>query len=178
MAYAVVFYFDEISEIPILNVWNELGKVNLSSSLHKETIRPHMTLAIYDSINCSECEGEIKHFSAKSGILNIQVDHFGIFPRQSSVIFIAPPPNNKLMGFQEKIHQILTGNVKGSWEMYQPGNWVPHCTLARDIEKKDFPTAIETCMKMKLPLDLRITRVGVVEFEPIIPLFDIGLTDE
>lgn len=178
MAYAVVFYFDEISEIPILNVWNELGKDYLSSSVYMGAIRPHMTLAIYDSINCSKCEDEIKHFSAKSRILNIQADHFGIFPRQPSVIFIAPPLNSQLMVFHKKIHQILKDNVEGSWEMYQPDNWVPHCTLAKDIQKKDLPAAFWTCMKMELPLDLRITQVGVVEFEPIIPLFNIDLTDE
>ena len=178
MAYAVVFYFDEMSEIPILNVWNELGKDNLSSPTQTRTIRPHMTLAIYNSINCSECKSEINLFSAKSGILNIQADHFGIFPQPSSVIFIAPPSNKKLMVFHDKIHQMLRGKVGGSLKMYQPGNWVPHCTLAQDIKIIDLPAAIKICMRMKLPLDLMITQVGVVEFEPIIPLFEIDLADK
>jgi 2'-5' RNA ligase len=178
MAYAVVFYFDEISEIQILNVWNDLEKENLFPFRPMGGIRPHMTLAIFDSINCAECEGEIKHFSEKSGIFNIKADHFGIFPNQSSVLFIAPPPNNQLMAFHEKIHQILTGNVEGSWEMYKPGNWVPHCTLAQDIKANDLSAVIEICMRMKLPLDFLITQVGVVEFEPIIPLFEINLADD
>ncbi|MDO9547306.1 MAG: 2'-5' RNA ligase family protein [Pelolinea sp.] len=178
MAYAIVLYFDENSEYPIYDVLDKLGEKGLSPSIHKGSIRPHMTLAIYDSINCSECEDEIKRFCEKPEILNIQADHFGIFPHETSVIFIAPAPTNELMNFQKKIHQILEGNVGEAWEMYQPGKWVPHCTLARDINKKDLSAALEICIQMKLPLDLRITQIGVVEFEPITPLFEVNLTED
>lgn len=176
MAYAVVIYFDKISEQPILDVWKELEKKNLSREINNPGIRPHITLAIYDSFNCIACEKEIRQFADNSGLLSVIADHFGIFPHASPVIFIAPAPNREIMNFQKRIHQTLKNNVEGSWEMYQPCNWIPHLTLIRDINKNKLSTALKICMKIKLPLELRITQIGVVNFEPITQLFEINLT--
>jgi 2'-5' RNA ligase len=175
MAYAVVIYFDEISEQPILKVWRELEKKNISRAVNNPGIRPHITLAIYDSFNCIECEKEIRQFAKISGLLSMNADHFGIFPHASPVIFIAPVPNRELMNFQKRIHHTLENNVDGSWKMYQPGNWVPHLTLVRDIEKKNLSTALEICMKIELPLELIITQIGVVNFEPVKQIFEIDI---
>jgi 2'-5' RNA ligase len=175
MAYAVVIYFDEISEQPILNVWSELEKKNILQAMNNPGIRPHITLAIYDSFNCTECEKEIRQFAKNFGLLSINADHFGIFPLASPVIFIAPAPNRELMNFQKRIHRTLKNNVDGSWEMYQPGNWIPHLTLVRDIKKKNLPAALEICMKIELPLELQITQIGVVNFEPVRQIFEIDI---
>ena len=81
----------------------------------------------------------------------------------------------ELIGFQEKIHHALEDFAKGSWKMYQPGNWVPHLTLARDIKKQNLSLALEICMKIQLPLELKITQIGVVNFEPVKQIFEIGI---
>ena len=175
MAYAVVIYFDEISEQPILNIWRELEKKNVTQAKNNPVIRPHITLAIYDSFNCIECEKEIRQFADNSGLLIVNAAHFGIFPHVYPVIFIAPAPNRELMNFQKRIHHTLKNNADGSWEMYQPGNWVPHITLVTDIEKKNLPAALEICMKIQLPFKLKTTQIGVVKFEPVKQLFEIDI---
>ena len=175
MAYAVVIYFDEGSTKPILSVWEELAKKNLSLEMINSGIQPHFTLAIYDSFDCGECEKEIRRLAEHSGLLSLNADHFGIFPHTSPVIFIAPAPNKYLMKFHRRIHQTLKKNVGGAWEMYQPGKWIPHLTIVRDIEEKDFPTALDICMKIQLPLELRITQIGVVSFETARSLFKMNI---
>lgn len=175
MAYAVVIYFDEISEQPILKVWSELEKMNISQAMNNPSIRPHITLAIYDSFNCIKCEKEIGQFAKNSDLLSVNADHFGIFPHASPVIFIAPTPSRELINFQKRIHYTLKNNVDGSWDMYQPGNWVPHITLVRDIEIKNLSTALEICMKIKLPLELKITQIGVVNIKSVKQIFEIDI---
>jgi len=175
MPYAVVIYFDEISDQPILKVWKELEEKNISQTLNNPGIRPHITLAIYDSFNCNECEKEIRQYAVGSNLLCLSADHFGIFPHASPILFIAPAPNMDLMNFHKNIHRILKKNTKGSWQMYQPDHWVPHLTLARDLKKKNLSAALEICMKIQLPLKLRITQIGIVCFEPIKQLFEVNL---
>ena len=175
MAYAVVIYFDEISEQPILNAWRELEEKNISRALNNPGIRPHITLAIYDSLNCIRCEKEIRQYAINSNLLYLSADHFGVFPHASPVIFIALAPNKDLMSFQRRIHQILENNAHGSWEMYQPDNWVPHITLVRDMKRKNLSAVLEICMKIKLPLELRITQIGIVNFKPVKQLFETSL---
>ena len=176
MAYAVVFYFEKHSEFPIKEIWKKMESIGLSPNKYKGKIRPHMTLAIYESINCSECENEIKRIGKESNMLTVQANHFGIFPHQPAVIFISPAPNTELLEFQRKIHKILEGKVDGTWDKYLPGKWVPHCTLAQGVNNKDLPAALNMCLQMKLPLELRITQIGIVEFEPTTPLFEINLS--
>jgi 2'-5' RNA ligase len=178
MAYAVVFYFNKNSENPIYDIWKEFEEVGLSPNKHKEGIRPHMTLAIFDSMGCKECENELKRFVDESNMISIQANHLGVFPNQTSVIFIAPAPNIELLFFQKRIHQILEDKAEGPWEMYLPGKWIPHCTLAQQIEKKDLSTALNTCIQIRLPLELEISQIGVVEFEPIKPLFEIDFSQK
>ena len=175
MAYAVIFYFDEISTRQIQKVWKELYEKNISPAMYSLDIQPHITLAIYDSFDCSECEKEINKFAENFDLISINANHFGIFPHASTVIFIAPAPNKELINLQINIHHSLEDYVSGSWKMYQPGNWVPHITLVRDIEKENFSKALEICMKMPLPLELKITQIGVVNFEPVKQLFEIDL---
>ena len=176
MAYAVVIYFDKISSQTIVNTWKELVKNNISQNMLSTGIQPHFTLAIYDSFDCVECEKEIMKIAENSGLIDIQADYFGIFPNTSSVIFIAPAPGQALIQFHHNIHNSLKNHVGGSWEIYQPGKWVPHLTIARDINNHHLSSALEICMKIPLPLKMRITQMGVVSFEPIKPLFtmDIG----
>ena len=175
MAYAVVIYFDKTSEQPILKVWSELEKKDISQAMNNPGIRPHITLAIYDSFNCIECEKDIRQLAKNSGLHSVNIDHFGIFPHASPVIFIAPTLNRELINFQKRIHYTLKNNVDGSWDMYQPGNWVPHLTLVRIIEKKNLSTALEICMKLELPLELKITQIGVVNFKSVKPVFEIDI---
>ena len=178
MAYAVVFYFNKNSEIPIYKIWNQLEEINLSPNKYKGGIRPHMTLAIFDSMGCDDCELELKHFVDESKMFSVQANHLGVFPNQNSVIFIAPSPSMELLTFQERIHQILKDKAVGPWEMYLPGKWIPHCTLAQQIEKKDMSAALSTCIQIKLPMELNISQIGVVEFEPIKPLFEIDFSQQ
>ena len=40
----------------------------------------------------------------------------------------------------------------GSWDHYRPGTWVPHCTLATDMEPDQFGTALAIAGRVSLPL--------------------------
>ena len=48
-----------------------------------------------------------------------------------------------------------------------PGTWVPHCTLATDMEPDQFGTALAIAGRVSLPLECRVGEVGIVEFRPV-----------
>jgi len=55
----------------------------------------------------------------------------------------------------------------GSWDHYRPGTWVPHCTLATDMEPDQFGAALAIAGRVSLPLECRVGEVGIVEFRPV-----------
>ena len=59
MPYGVMLYFDVQTEETISNIWQSLAKHDLSSSMLDAGIRPHLTLAIYEELDCRPCENEL-----------------------------------------------------------------------------------------------------------------------
>ena len=78
MPYGVMLYFDDQTEKTILNIWQSLAENNLSSSMLDAGIRPHITLAIYEELDCRPCENELVKITAKTASLPIQFTHLGI----------------------------------------------------------------------------------------------------
>jgi 2'-5' RNA ligase len=48
-----------------------------------------------------------------------------------------------------------------------PGTWVPHCTLATDLEANRFGDALAIAKRTPLPLESRLVEAGIVEFRPV-----------
>jgi hypothetical protein len=47
------------------------------------------------------------------------------------------------------------------------GGWVPHCTLASDLEPEQFGSALAIAGRVRLPIECRLVEVGIVEFRPV-----------
>jgi len=59
--------------------------------------------------------------------------------------------------------------------MARSGAWVPHCTLATDLEPHQFGSALAIAARVPLPLECRLVEVGIVEFRPVKQLVSYGL---
>ena len=148
-----------------------LEKDNLASGILDAGIRPHITLAIYDELNCQPCDGELAKISSKTESIFLQLSHFGFFSNPEPVVFIAPVPTKGLLEFHSNLHSRLAKQAKKPWELYQPGKWVPHCTLALNFRTENLPKIIHRCQSLPLPMDVNAVQLGVVEFQPVKDLF-------
>lgn len=175
MPYAIVLYFDQPSETSIRTIWANLAKDAITADISNSGIRPHLTLAIYDELRCQPCEMELEKFAAQTSHLKIQADHIGVFYKPDITLFLAPTPTKRLLGFQASIHKNLSGKVTNSWKMYQPGNWVPHCTIAMDLDLEQLSKAVISSAAIQMPVNLHATQIGAVEFLPVSELFSYNL---
>jgi 2'-5' RNA ligase len=178
MPYATVLFFEEDSERIIRGIWEGLAKEDIPLDFSSD-IRPHMTLGIYDELSCRLCEKGLEKLAIRSANLSITFSSFGIFREPESVLFLASTTTKELLDFHAHIHSELSDWVKKPWELYLPGNWVPHCTLALGIQLDQFNKAISICSQLKLPLTLKTAQIGVVEFHPVNELFkyELGMTE-
>ena len=172
MPYGVMLYFDSQSEKTIMDIWQALAESNLSSSMLDAGIRPHLTLAIYEELNCRPCENELVKITTKTSSLPIQFTHLGIFTNPEPIIFAAPLVTSDLLDFHNELHARLAGDGKDPWELYQPGKWVPHCTLSLGYKIEDQAEILKICQKMPLPLEVQAVKLGVVNFKPVKDLFN------
>jgi 2'-5' RNA ligase len=172
MPYGVMLYFDDQTEKTILNIWQSLAENNLSSGMLDAGIRPHITLAIYEELDCRSCENVLTKITTKTASLPIQFTHLGIFTNPEPVVFASPLVTKELLDFHKDLQARLANEGKNPWELYIPGQWVPHCTLSLGYKIENQAEIIRICQTMSLPMDVRAVQLGVVNFKPVKDLFN------
>ena len=177
MPYAVVLYFNKPSEEFIRSIWSDLSKNGVPSEIHHIGIRPHITLAIYDELVCQPCDSELSRFAPQTSHLHLNFTHLGFFTQPEKVLFLAPTPSQELLDFHARVHKLLDRQTKGAWELYQPGRWVPHCTLALDLDQPMLEKAAAVCGGIELPVEMHATQIGVVEFLPMTEMVHFDLKE-
>ena len=78
----------------------------------------------------------------------------------------------ELLDFHNELHLRLSGDGKAPWELYKPGKWVPHCSLALGYKIENEAKIIRLCQEMPLPMKVQAVQMGVVNFKPVKDLFN------
>jgi 2'-5' RNA ligase superfamily len=175
MPFAVQLFFDSKSEAIIRNAQEELAKAGVSLSTHDADVRPSLSLALYEELDIAACVGKLKVFAEMFSPFALTFSSLGIFPGGKAVVYLAPTVNQKLLDIQAYVHQLLKDNGTSSSTMYVPGYWIPHCTLALDIDPKLTARAIEIGLSMPFPVHCRVEEIGVVECWPVKHIYSFGL---
>jgi len=175
MPYAVVLYFDRRSGDAIRAVWDRINASGLSANMQEAGIRPHITLGVFDQLACQPCESALAQLAAHTHLVPLQMHHLGIFSQPETVIFVAPIPTIELLLFHQLVIETLASYGSQPKDIYQPGVWIPHCTLAIGFEQRNLPELIRLSMSLNLPFDLRIDQLGVVEYHSLKDIYKYNL---
>ena len=152
-AYAVVLYFDEMTDYRVRRAWAALDAHGICSaaSTHGGDYRPHLTLAIVDTHLAGRVAASLRRPLANVAGLPVTLASLGFFLTDQAPAFLSVTATSRLLGLHEDVHAALGG--RSSWSYYTPENWVPHCTLAMDVVS---PSAVTRAMATT-PLPIRAT---------------------
>jgi len=175
MPYAVVLYLDSQRYQPIYGVIRELAEKGIAPYMYKEGIVPHITLVIYDDLRCERCKERLKIIAKRMQSLELNFSHIGVFITKEPAVFLAPTVTSQLLNLHLEVYETLEKNGIHPWELYLPGKWVPHCTLALEIPSVKIPKAAEIAQKLILPIKLKAKFLGVIKFMPVVNLFKFKL---
>jgi 2'-5' RNA ligase len=88
-----------------------------------------------------------------------------VIPRsQRAVLFLGATATAELLRAHAAIHTGIEQASEGVWELYQPGRWVPHCTLAMRLGANELKTAIAH-LHPHTAITVRVAQVNIVETE-------------
>lgn len=175
MPFAVHFFFDESTEAVIKSAWRELAETGIAPYMHQSANRPHFSLAIYEGLDLPGCEQRLKSFAATRHPLPVAFQYLGVFPTRPAAVFVSSSVTVALLEQHAQIHEILRPISSEPNPYYLPGNWVPHCTLALELEPRLIAEVLEVGLQVPLPLNGEITEIGVIEFRPVKHLFGFRL---
>jgi hypothetical protein len=103
------------------------------------------------------------------------------FPRvdvfsSTGVVFLAPDADEALSHAHAVCHHVLGPHGENPWPHYAVGAWIPHCTLAQDLETTDaVARARAVAARTPLPLVGRLERAELIEFRPVRCLVTVPL---
>src|SRR2546429_1716137 len=172
MPYAVELALDSTSAAAVRRAWRELADAGIGY-VAGSGARPHVTLGIWEALDHRAAEAELKRFAAETPAFRLSFASVGLFPRVA--VFLAPAVTAELLDLHAGFHRRFGRLGQASWDHYRPSSWVPHCTLATDLEPEQFGDALAIAARVPLPLESPPGEAGILEFRPVKQLVSCAL---
>lgn len=148
MNYAVVLYFDDITNIQIQALINNAALSCGNEYMIKTNIPPHITISSITSDNEDLLIEEIDAFAY--GLSEGEIFWTSIGTFNPCVLFLAPILNEYLLELCKLVNrQLLKVGEAGDSGFYLPYQWMPHTTIATKLSEAELSKAFET-VKMSL----------------------------
>src|SRR5262245_46222316 len=153
MPYAIELALDPETAAVVRRVWRELADAGIQY-MAASGARPHISLGIWESLDRDRAETELTRFAAERSPVRLAFASVGLFPRVA--VFLAPTVTADLLELHAGFHRRFARLGDVPWAHYQPGAWVPHCTLATDLGPDRFGDALAIAGRVPLPLEARL----------------------
>jgi 2'-5' RNA ligase len=133
MPYAVELFFDAATEAAIRRF-----RDSLSPSGGLQNGRPHVSLGgcrdVRDTIALTRALETLA--AEQTGPLPVSLAYLGVFPGDEGVMFHGVTVTTPLLLLHRRFHAQFTPTAIDWSPFYQPGLWVPHCTLAYGLSRE------------------------------------------
>lgn len=166
MPLAVVAYLDAESSKLIEAAWTRQANQGISAFILEEGYRPHITLGACASLDLEKFEASLKAFAAKLEPFAVEMPYIGVFPHKNGAVFLGVTATEPLLACHRSFHDMFERHAVGAFEVFGPGRWVPHCSLAYHESRKSDLRALELNLGLRLPLTSTCVNLAVIEFPP------------
>lgn len=159
---AIELYLDEASDTSVRSLWASIDALGVRSlgAASEANHQPHVSLAVFAEVDLSGLVTALEPALASCPGLPLTLGSLGFFVGAESVAFLGVTPTKPLLETHRKVHSALVGVVEESWPIYEPGSWVPHCTIAMN---PDDPAAVLIGVARSLPIAAVTAEAHIVE---------------
>lgn len=174
--HAIELSFDPASEKRVVDLWRSIkGGVDLEEL----GARPHVSLAVFrppaHPVALARC---LEIYAEQASRLELWFSFIGTFPGNEGVVFLSGAPSQELLESHKLLHSILESHKVTADEMYRPGRWVPHCTVAHELTGSEMQLAIDTARSSGAFGPVAVQQVNLVEFRPVRELISIQIRSD
>ncbi len=177
MGYSIELYFEHRFEENLRSLWDELERAGVPSILQKIGSRPHLSLMVFDNCNVDQIASLLDTGVKGLCTFPITFPAFSIIPGSQHSIFLIPTINQRLINIQKRLYNLFVKNGYSSQKHYEPHNWLPHCSISKELSYTEALKTIEVCLSIATAKETLVTDIGFIEFRPRKAIKTIGLTD-
>lgn len=157
---AIELYLDVDTTRRVRRLWQVLEEEGVPTlgSLN-ERHRPHLSLAAARQLAPDAVAAALDGVPLGRG-LTLEFDFVGQF--LGRVLWLGVTPTRELLDLHGRVHDRLAAHGVEVWEHYQPGRWVPHCTISMRVPNPMMATAVRRCLEF-LPIRATVTGASVTD---------------
>ena len=161
MALAACLLFDRQTERALRALWDrleDLGVPTLRSHTHGRHV-PHVSYAVVREGDVDAINRAVSALPDGGGV-GLRFDGLGLFRRGRS--WLVPAVASDLASRQEAVVAAVTSTGAELHRHYEPGAWMPHCTLAPRVPLPMLPVLAAAVYEI-LPLAARVDRAALID---------------
>ncbi|HZD24901.1 MAG TPA: 2'-5' RNA ligase family protein [Alphaproteobacteria bacterium] len=168
MTHAIVLALEPGSAAMVEGLWHRLAEAGLSHSMPDLDYPPHLTLTVLDGpVEEAALRAAFKAMLdgapiSELGEASLPVTGLGLFPGPRCVLWAAAAVPPALAALHRRLHAALPA----SHEDYRPGRWLPHLTLADDLDAAMVPAAMAALLPHWTAFTARLQAAELVRFPP------------
>lgn len=167
MDYAILLSFDIEADEQIRLLAQQLVDGGVNTTYLESGLRPHLTLAEFNTSSIADVRSCLKDLVDQAmQPIRIKMASAGFFPGESSVIFLSPIIDEQLLSFHRQINGALEPLCEAFSPLYREENWVPHCTIALELDVHEFAAAGAVMMSQFKPVIALAFRLSIVSCCP------------
>lgn len=161
MALAVCLLLDARTELTLRRLWQRLeddGVPTLLTHTHGRHV-PHLSYAVLRSFDLDRVR-EALHLLPDEQPMTLHFDAIGMFRRSRT--WLVPAVTSDIARRQERVVEAVESTGADLHHHYEPGVWVPHCTLAPRTTLERLPRVAAAVFDV-LPLVATLDRAVLID---------------
>lgn len=154
--------FEEAGESTVRQYWQTLADYDISSFMIDKPYAPHITLAGIPNDKYDDFSHILPSFAEQFSSIAINMPFLAVFTSPHYVLFLGVTVTDALHRLHRELYKQYAQHV--DWDLlYIPSLWIPHCTLAFQLDSAKLSSAIDVCSQYPLPINTAINRLEIVE---------------
>lgn len=167
MSYAILLYFDTDTENTLQGLIEALANQDGIGETLPPGFRPHITLAGFEPPLPTRLMPALEDIARSRNPLSIHLMAAGVFPGDQGVVYLAPGANSHLLELHHELFHLLQEFDVITNPNFKPGIWVPHCSVAYNLDLEQACQAIHVCLSAPVFNAGKLVSIGITEFVPI-----------
>ena len=167
MAYGVGLVFDPQTEAYIRAIWGRLASQGFTTPLARPGCLPHVSLILSERLRVDDLAHDLEGLGHSARRLEVRFSTVGVFTEPELVLFYGLTPTHRLLRVHADVERTYRRWSSAITARTQSGVWVPHCTLATQVDASRLSDAIAAAAALALPWVATQVRLAIVQFDQV-----------
>ena len=167
MPHAIELLFDDASAAAVRVLWSTLAEVGADDYVIRNGSIPHVALAVIDNLpDPASLTEKLSYLAQQIEPARLKPTAIACFESPAPVVYLGFAKDDFLAAAHQAAMEVLADAGLSNNDLYQPGRWVPHCTLAMEFEADKLDAVLSASKAMEWKVPFCADRLGLVEYPP------------